>query len=149
MQTFLPYDNYADCAYCLDNKRLGKQRVESKQILIALGHGVGQHRGDIQSRWRSHPAVRMWRGYERELARYSAAICREWRSRGFKDSLLPQFEDLCNSLHGFNVPPWLGRVELHSSHRSNLLRKLHGHYSRFGWSEPSDMPYWWPTDNGL
>ncbi len=34
MQTFLPYDSYADSAAVLDRARLGKQRVEAKQILL-------------------------------------------------------------------------------------------------------------------
>lgn len=33
MQTFLPYSSFEESAKCLDNKRLGKQRVEAKQIL--------------------------------------------------------------------------------------------------------------------
>ena len=36
MQTFLPYSNYPASARVLDNKRLGKQRVEVLQILKAL-----------------------------------------------------------------------------------------------------------------
>ncbi|MFN7881952.1 MAG: pyrimidine dimer DNA glycosylase/endonuclease V, partial [bacterium] len=33
MQTFLPSPSFAESARILDNKRLGKQRVECKQIL--------------------------------------------------------------------------------------------------------------------
>jgi len=33
MQTFLPYPDLRDSVACLDNKRLGKQRVEAMQIL--------------------------------------------------------------------------------------------------------------------
>jgi hypothetical protein len=36
MQTFMTHDNYVDTAKALDNKRLGKQRVEAYQILKAL-----------------------------------------------------------------------------------------------------------------
>lgn len=36
MQTFLPYKSFEQSAACLDNKRLGKQRVEVLQILKAL-----------------------------------------------------------------------------------------------------------------
>ena len=36
MQTFLPYPDFAKSAMCLDNKRLGKQRIECLQILKAL-----------------------------------------------------------------------------------------------------------------
>jgi hypothetical protein len=36
MQTFLPYPDFQTSAKILDNKRLGKQRVEAKQILEIL-----------------------------------------------------------------------------------------------------------------
>ena len=36
MQTFLPYADLRDSVVCLDNKRLGKQRVECLQILNVL-----------------------------------------------------------------------------------------------------------------
>ena len=36
MQTFLPYPDFAESAKVLDNKRLGKQRVECLQIMKAL-----------------------------------------------------------------------------------------------------------------
>lgn len=36
MQTFMPYSNYNECAQALDNKRLGKQRVETWQIYNVL-----------------------------------------------------------------------------------------------------------------
>ena len=41
MQTFLPYADYTRTAKCLDRQRLGKQRVECKQILNALENGGG------------------------------------------------------------------------------------------------------------
>lgn len=53
MQTFLPYTDPEKCARVLDNKRLGKQRVEAIQILNVL-LGVTQTKG-----WRNHPAVKM------------------------------------------------------------------------------------------
>ena len=56
MQTFLPYPDFQKTAQCLDNKRLGKQRVEARQIISTL---EGKSNG-----WRNHPAVKMWKGYE-------------------------------------------------------------------------------------
>lgn len=156
MQTFLPYASLRDSARCLDDRRLGKQRVEAKQILIALGVPVGPHEGNSSSRWRNHPAVRMWRGWERYLAHYGIAVCEEWLSRGFNDSLLEQFEDASGWIRRafadispssvVGIPSWFGTDAVHASHRSNLLRKLPQHYSRFGWSEPSTLPYVWPID---
>jgi hypothetical protein len=151
MQTFLPYSSFRESARCLDAKRLGKQRVEAKQILIALGYGVGDHEGNARSRWRSHPAVRMWKRGELWLAEYAMEVCREWQSRGYRDTLFPQFQVLwtrllsCPERSQLTRPEWIGMDSLHASHRSNLLRKLPSHYSRFGWAEADDMEYVWPV----
>lgn len=133
MQTFLPHPDFAASARVLDYKRLGKQRVETKQILMAL---TGQIKG-----WRSHPATKMWTGHEQALARYGVAICREWRARGYRDTLLPYFEAVASDQP---APSWLGDSRIHASHRSNLLRKDMPFYGRYGWCEPSDLPYVWP-----
>lgn len=148
MQTFLPAAQYSKSAALLDNKRLGKQRVECKQILLALGLAVGTHPPGKKG-WQNHPAVRMWRGYEAALALYSFCMCQEWLRRGFKDTLTPEFVDLYERLmpdaQSPPQPPWLGRKKLHASHRSNLLRKDPIFYGKFGWAEPDDLPYFWPV----
>lgn len=36
MQTFLPYPDFAESASVLDRQRLGKQRVETLQVMKAL-----------------------------------------------------------------------------------------------------------------
>lgn len=149
MQTFLPYPNFIDSARCLDYRRLGKQRVECKQLLQALGVPVGGPLPAKPSSWRNHPAARMWQGHEYSLSVYGIAVCREWRDRGYKDTLCPQFMDAANFIlrHGNEsaAPEWLGCDAFHASHRSNLLRKLPEHYSQFGWSEPDDLSYVWPS----
>jgi len=148
MQTFLPIDSFRDSAAVLDNKRLGKQRVECKQILLCLGVPVGEHVPKT-SKWRNHPAVKMWVGYETQLAAYSAVVCREWRKRGFRDTLLVQFLAVWHRLafghKRIMYPPWFGDPDFHASHRSNLLRKDFEYYTRFGWTEPPDLPYAWPV----
>jgi len=135
MQTFLPYPSFVDCAACLDNKRLGKQRVEAKQIHNVL---TGQSKG-----WGGHPAVLMWQGYEQALLFYYDRIVHEWIRRGFVNNM---------PLYGVEfekAPPWLGFAPLHASHRSNLLRKDPIHYMIFGWEEPDNLPYFWPvTERG-
>lgn len=141
MQTFLPLADYFASARALDDRRLGKQRVEAKQILRAL---LGETRG-----WRNHPATRMWRGHERALAYYGRIVCEVWRERGFRDSLLPYFVEALRALPDCDDPPWLGRRDVHASHRSNLLRRAPEHYGRFGWREPPDLPYVWPDLGGL
>jgi hypothetical protein len=154
VQTFLPCDNFIDSAMCLDYKRLGKQRVECKQILQALGVPVGGPLRDKPSSWRNHPATRMWQGYEYSLCLYAITVCAEWRRRGYRDTLRDQFSyaAACIIEQGRDDcgrPPWLGCEEFHSSHRSNLLRKLPSHYSQFGWSEPDNLEYVWPIGTAV
>lgn len=150
MQTFLPYKHFRKAAAVLDNKRLGKQRVETKQILLALGVAVGPHAPAPLSRWRNHPAVKMWRGHEQLLAYYGLDVCVEWRSRCFRDTLAEQFSAVISALDGpFVRPDWLDDERLLASHRSNLLRKDPVFYGKYGWTEPPDLPYFWPTQEQI
>ncbi len=140
MNTFLPYSDFAKSARVLDRQRLGKQRVEGYQILRTL---LG-----VTSGWRNHPAVKMWRGYEWSLFDYTSAVCLEWTGRGYSDSIYDKLDALpfqTRDPFTQEVPPWLGDPALHSSHRSNLLRKDPEWYGQFGWLEPSDLPYVWPV----
>ena len=135
MQTFLPYPDFIDSAYVLDRQRLGKQRVETKQILNAL---EGNSKG-----WVNHPAVKMWRGYEPALALYGVVMCAMWAERGYVDNLLPFFavrlrEDMI-------MPPWIGNANFHRSHQSNLVRKDPAHYGPLFPDVPDDLEYLWPS----
>lgn len=133
MQTFLPYPNFQLSAKALDNKRLGKQRVETFQILKSLAYpSYG---------WKHHPCTKMWQGYGGALIQYGVEICLEWKSRGFKDTCLEKIVSFTSIRD--DMPPWLGRDDIHASHRSNLLRKDPAWYSKFGWSESPDLPYVW------
>lgn len=135
MQTFLPYKDFTKSAKALDNKRLGKQRVEVKQILNALD---GKSKG-----WTNHPATNMWRGYETALAQYGIKICEEWIERGYNDSLLIEFQErFSNGV--LEYPAWLGDPRVHLSHQSNLIRKAPEFYTPiFGEEIPNDLPYYW------
>ena len=118
-------------------KRCGNQRKETLQIVNTLFFG---------SRWRNHPAVLMWEDYPQELIRYGEAMCREWISRGYKDTCLPKFAALKELFSGEDEKPWwLGNERFHESHRSNLLRKKPDYYSQFNWMLPDDLPYFWPS----
>lgn len=131
MQTFLPYSDFTLTAKCLDNKRLGKQRVEAYQILKTL-------RGESKG-WANHPAVKMWRGYESALALYMNACITEWIARGYKNTM--KIEAVSEPVA---FPPWLGDDSFHRSHQSNLVRKNAEHYSPKFPQVPNDLPYVWP-----
>lgn len=149
VQTFLPYADFEASARSLDQQRLGKQRVETIQIVRALtvpGYG-----------WANHPATLMWRGFEEALGRYGFVCCEVWVEGGFGDTCAATIaadlrtagvtavrEQTALAAAGA-LPPWLGDPDLHRSHRSALVRKDPDLYrSRFP-DIPDDLPYVWPV----
>ncbi len=152
MQTFLPYPDFLASAAALDQRRLGKQRVEAIQVLRGLTRpGYG---------WRHHPAVKMWTGYEEALTRYGLDVCAVWCESGRADTCAATLVTDFAAARGGRIvrtqaeladagelPPWLGRDDLHLSHRSSLLRKAPEHYRpQFG-NIPIDLEYVWPRSD--
>ncbi|UMG93483.1 MSMEG_6728 family protein [Nocardioides sp. TF02-7] len=149
MQTFLPYADFERSARSLDPKRLGKQRVETIQVVRALTRpGYG---------WANHPAALMWKGFEEALGRYGFTCCAVWTERGFGDTCAAT---IAADLRAAGVtavrsqeelaaagalPPWLGDEELHRSHRSALVRKDPDHYRPLFPDVPDHLPYVWPV----
>ncbi|MFF9063419.1 MSMEG_6728 family protein [Streptomyces sp. NPDC101213] len=152
MQTFLPHTDFTASAAVLDPRRLGKQRVETLQVLRGLtvpGYG-----------WRHHPAVRMWTGYEEALVRYGLEICGTWTAAGRADtcavSLMTGFAGSCGDTgvrtqpelaDAGELPPWLGDPDFHRSHRSALVRKDPDFYGPLFPDVPDDLPYVWPASD--
>lgn len=144
MQTFLPHADFAASAASLDRARLGKQRVETIQIVRALtvpDYG-----------WRHHPAALMWRGHLEALAAYGLAIVEEWLQRGHADTcgatiaadveaagirLIRRQRELAEV---GELPSWLGDADFHRSHQSALVRKDPEHYAPQFPGVPDDLP---------
>jgi hypothetical protein len=145
MQTFLPFKNFSKSANCLDRMRLGKQRVETLQIMKSITT-------DNVNGWRNHPAVLMWKEYPWALLQYQISICNEWTGRGYKDTCLDKSINLYKlymSVYEIDTskeqyPNWIGNENFHISHQSNLLRKNKNHYIKFFDVDPT-LPYYWPT----
>jgi hypothetical protein len=146
MQTFLPYPSFARSARVLDDRRLGKQRVEVLQVLRALHFPTYG--------WRDHVVVRMWRGFVPALVLYGERVCEEWDRRGWKDSCAAQIAEfrardepatLAALAEAGALPPWLGSRALHRSHRSKLIQKDPGFYRPRFPGVPDDLPYVWPA----
>ena len=167
MQSFLPFANFTESARVLDNKRLGKQRVEGLQILKALDKGpwgcwachqkvthfneykTGYHCYHCEAplkrtAWYNHPAVLMWKSYENALVLYVEEICREWVRRGFKDTVAEKVQEFRKG-NICLLPDWFGDKAFHLSHQSNLLRKDPEHYGQYFTGVPNDLPYVWPV----
>lgn len=140
MQTFLPYGrDFSATARALDRQRLGKQRVETLQILRTLA--------GITDGWRNHPAVKMWRGHEFRLACYGMTICNTWRDRGYTDTCADKIMDIMREHRDWDrsLPAWIDDPDLALSHQSNLLRKNPDHYGALFPGVPSNLPYKWPV----
>lgn len=149
MQTFLPYPSFKESLRVLDRQRLGKQRVECKQLLGALGFEIARNIHELRRKppttgWSNHPAAKMWEGYELALAVYMTTAVYEWVGRGYNNTMLFLADTYDHAPQNVLMPPWLGDDAFHASHRSNLLRKDPDWYGRFGWKEPHDLPYIWP-----
>ncbi|HEX8081874.1 MAG TPA: MSMEG_6728 family protein [Jatrophihabitans sp.] len=145
MQTFLPYPSFLASAQVLDRQRLGKQRVETLQILRALelpDYG-----------WQNHPVVRMWRGRTPALVRYGLDCVRVWTSRGHSDSTADQIAEFAPGVRERTqadlrrdalLPSWLGDERLHRSHRSQLIAKDPEYYRPLFPKSPEGLDYFWP-----
>lgn len=145
MQTFLPYPEFLRSAEALDVPRLGKQRVETLQMLRALeldDYG-----------WRNHPAVRMWQGHTPALVAYGLAVVQVWTALGHADSTRPLLAEFAPDVEALTqadlaarnlLPGWLGDERLHLSHRSALVRKDPAFYRPVFGDVPDDLPYHWP-----
>lgn len=133
MQTFLPYPDFAASLQCLDNKRLGKQRIEARQILTVLEKGQGA--------WYNHPATQMWKGYESALILYYNTALMTWIQRNFKNTM-PFYAP---PVYIPKMPWWFGNTDFHLAHKSNLVRKDSKHYRKFFPDVEDDLPYIWPT----
>jgi len=141
MQTFVPEYDYDECAFVLDRQRLGKQRVENLQIMNVIT-GIRTSKG-----WQNHPACNMWRHNPLALLSYQRAICEEWTRRGYNDTCMRKTADALGvAIVPADVyPEWWNDERVHSSHRSNLIRKDPNHYRQYWPNDSDDMEYYWPT----
>ncbi|MFD1713490.1 MSMEG_6728 family protein [Amnibacterium flavum] len=145
MQTFLPFEDFDASMRVLDQARLGKQRVETLQVLRSLllpSYG-----------WQNHPVSRMWRGFVPGLTAYGLSNVREWTARGHADSTSALIREFAPEVDGLTqealaarglLPRWVGDEEVHRSHRSNLIRKDPSFYEPLFPGTPGDLEYVWP-----
>lgn len=193
MQTFVPFADYRKTAEHLDMKRLGKQRVETFQVLGGLrraklvtkdktGTRIARRMSTVDGErvwrevvvdvytdrapedwevvprvtangrtWGDHLIGKMWAGHEYALLEYQRVTCEVWTERGGKnDTCYPKSKALLNmtldqTAANSTPPDWVGREDVHSSHRAALLFKNYDYYSQFDWDEEPVYDYVWPT----
>ncbi len=194
MQTFVPFPSFWESANALDMKRLGKQRVETFQVIGGLTRsklitsdvvGTRMARRRIKTKdgetgwvqkevpvvrdrpmsdweiiprvtangrtWGDHVIGKMWLGHEYALLDYQLATVTVWTERGGKnDTCLPKSQYLLRHTieqtdANSTLPDWVGREDVHASHRAALLFKEYEYYSQHGWDEEPKYDYVWPV----
>jgi hypothetical protein len=130
MQTFVPYPDFKLTVRTLDRLRLGKQRLETQQLLTAIAGG--------SKGWVNHPAAKMWSAHTDALKAYGNECINEWVRRGYNNNM-----PLWEVPETYDMPWWWGWDMVHKSHRDNLFRKDAEHYSFFADADPNG-PYIWP-----
>ena len=138
VNTFCVAKDVEECARALDWRRLGKQRVEAKQIYDVV---TGVKQG-----WKNHPACKMWMGYQDALALYTNAMITEWIGRGYRNTM----PLLKTSVPAAEVvfPAWFGWRPVVQSHQASLNRKdplfykfeVEDSYTANGYFWPSTVP---------
>lgn len=117
VNTFIISEYLPDTFTILDNKRLGKQRLEAKQIINIL-EKIDNGEDVLKIGFASHPATKMWIGYTDALKIYYNLCVTAWINRGFKNTM-----PLYQINHNVNYPKFLSFLPLINSHKAALIRK--------------------------
>jgi hypothetical protein len=138
MQVFLPYPDFVKSLQTLDNLRLGKQRVETYQLISGLT-GRPTLTGKPYSKGRvNHPISQMFRDNIPALKQYLNDSIDVWVARGMNNTMQKEVIE-----EEIVMPLWFGDDAFHKSHRANLLRKDAVWYGAFGWTDDPALPYRW------
>jgi hypothetical protein len=134
--TFFIDSNPCVTAQYLDSRRLGKQRVEAKQIITVL------EAGELGKGWKNHPATQAWKDYIPALKDYYNAMIDEWITRGYNNTMekFPHQKDVI-------YPEWCSNTRIHYSHMARLIQKDPDFYNpRFNPpKEYHNFGYIWPS----
>lgn len=150
VNTFIVSTSLEECARLLDFKRLGKQRVEAKEIIDCLEKKI--------KGWKNHPAVKMWENNIDALKLYYNAMVIEWTKRGFNNNMELydlKFEDASFWISTMNegvttmtqtpgkiqFPYFFGWKPIIYSHRASLIRKDPTFYTKLFLPDPDLDPY--------
>lgn len=164
VNTFIIVPDIEQTAKMLDKQRLGKQRLEAKQLIDILERY--DQTGTCDGGWSSHPALRSWKGYTNSLKAYFNIIVNEWISRGCQNTmkLYPidtkryrvvkcNFDGKTAHFQGpfdeYCYPFWVSFPPLYMSHQAALCRKNPEYYSSFLREELKPFltnGYLWPSN---
>lgn len=134
---FLPHPSFEESLAVLDDRRLGKQRVEAKQIINALTNP------EVKG-YKNHPATRMWIGHVDALIKYYNLSIDEWIKRG-KNNTMEKMQYIGDG--SCSMPWWYKWDHVHKSHQASLVRK-HPSFYREKFNVESfylERGYLWPS----
>ena len=122
-------------ASVLDDRRLGKQRVEAHQIINVLlaNNGGG---------WSNHPCTLSWKDHIPALQDYYNCIVLEWIKRGKNNNM-----QLYTITEPIIYPDWCYNIKIHHSHQARLIQKMPDFYTCKFTDIPSyclNYGYIWP-----
>jgi hypothetical protein len=138
MQVFLPYPDFKKSLESLDNRRLGKQRVEAYQLIAGL-EGRPTLAGKPYAKNRvNHPISLMFRNNVPALKHYLNVSIDVWIARGMNNNMNKEVIE-----EEIIMPHWFNDDDFHRSHRGNLLRKDAVYYGAHGWIDDPALPYRW------
>ena len=147
MITFMPFCSFVESLQCLDNKRIVSQVKEAWQMWCCLMNKSNQ-------RWRFHPAVKMWKGYEVALQLYAILALEEAERRITKSGrnyYMPVMRQYMTEngfyeldLSNIVFPHWFGDDDFHNSHKAMLYRKNPIYYKQFEEVAELYEKYYWP-----
>jgi Pyrimidine dimer DNA glycosylase len=89
----------------------------------------------------------MWRGHAGALLDYGIAVCLEWVSRGYNDTMYDRFVTMSEEVdlgESFHYPTWWGGP-IHMSHQAALVRKDPTFYRPIFPDVDDTIPYFWPV----
>lgn len=135
--TLFPHIGFFKSVRPLDDARLSKQRQDALKILKGL-------MGDPEVPY--HLSQEAWGGFEYALGVYGMTACSEWQNkRHHRDNLAFEIHKILECVpHDLTMPPWMGDLNFHRSHRSYLIRKNPEHYATVWPNTPENMPIFWP-----
>ena len=161
---FIPFPNIYMSVKCLDRERLGKQRVECKQIIDLLEEYDRTHILPEKG-WSSHPAFLSWIGFTNHLKVYFDICVKEWTDRGYVNNMQTYNIDQSkynivecsfdgktatynnSKFNEFSFPYWVSFPPFYKSHQAALLRKNPKYYIEYFGNELGEFinnGYLWP-----
>lgn len=117
MQTFHPELDFDATAKVLDSRRLFKQIVEAKQLLLG--------------EFATSPIALRWEGYDGALVEYTRALIAECERRKINVSNLKAWLDTYIVQGSSEKPPWLTK-DFCYGHRMLLMKKSN-FYHKYDW----------------